>query len=384
MRVVVAPDSYKGSAGALEVAEAMADGLKVVWPDADIDLVPMADGGQGTVEALVRAAGGTVETARVTGPLGLPVTAKYGVLSDGTAIIEMAQASGLTLVRPEDRNPLITTTWGTGELIKIVLDRGAKSVIVGIGGSATNDGGAGMAQALGASLLDENGREIGRGGGELRRLARADLRGLHPAVREGRVEITVACDVDNPLCGPRGASHTYGPQKGATPEMVEELDLALARFADIVEEAVGRRLRDVPGAGAAGGLGFGLMAFLNARLRPGIEIVAGAARLDDRIRRADLVLTGEGRTDWQTAYGKTAAGVARIARSRGVPVVVISGGLGPGYERTYEAGIDALMSVVPGPMSLEEAMEDAVPLIRSAAERVARLIEVGRCLMRAK
>ncbi|MGE5543235.1 MAG: glycerate kinase, partial [Bacillota bacterium] len=342
MRIVIAPDSYKGSATALQVGGAMADGLRAVWPEAAIDLAPVADGGQGTVDALVLAAGGTTRTAVVTGPLGAPVNAKYGILADGTAVIEMAQASGLMLVKPGDRNPLVTTTYGTGELIRTVLEGGARTIIVGIGGSATNDGGAGMAQALGVSFLDENGREIGRGGGELARVTRVDLSRLHPAVRNRGVRVLVACDVDNPLCGPAGASRTYGPQKGATPEMVERLDDALARFAGVVERAVGRGFKDSPGAGAAGGLGFGLMAFLGARLEPGIQIVANAARLKERIQAADLVITGEGCTDWQTAHGKTAAGVARIARECGVPAIIISGGLGAGHERVYDAGASGL------------------------------------------
>lgn len=376
MKIVVAPDSFKGSASAVQVGEAIAAGLRKVWPQAAVDVIPLADGGQGTVEAMVRATGGETRTVRVTGPLGEPVDAKYGVLPDGTVVIEMAQASGLTLVEPARRNPLLTTTYGTGELIKHALDSGARSIIVGIGGSATNDGGAGMAQALGVKLYDAEGKEIGFGGGELMKVHCVDLSGLHPGVRTA--SIVVACDVDNPLCGPTGASATYGPQKGATPEMVEQLDRALAHFADVVEAKVGKSFRNVPGAGAAGGLGFGLMAFLGARLEPGIKIVAAATRLEERVRQADLVFTGEGQTDWQTAHGKTVAGVASIARLWKVPVVVISGGLGKGYESLYDRGVAAMLSIVPGPMGVNEAMAQAVPLIEAAAERAARLIELGR------
>ncbi|MGB9867429.1 MAG: glycerate kinase [Bacillota bacterium] len=378
MRIVVAPDSFKGSASAVQVGEAMAAGLRKVWPDAEVDVVPLADGGQGTVEAMVRATGGHTRTVRVTGPLGEPVAATYGILPDGTVVVEMAQASGLTLVEPIRRNPLLTTTYGTGELIRHALDSGARSIIVGIGGSATNDGGAGMAQALGVGLYDENGKPIGFGGGELARLRAVDLSGLHPGIKTA--SIVVACDVDNPLCGPTGASATYGPQKGATPEMVDQLDRALAHFADVVEAAIGRSLRNVPGAGAAGGLGFGLMAFLGAKLQPGIKIVASATRLEERVGKAHLVVTGEGQTDWQTAHGKTVAGVAEIARSQGVPVLVISGGLGKGYESLYDRGVAAMIPIVQRPMELAEAMAHAIELIEGAAERAARLMELGRML----
>ncbi|HHV79353.1 MAG TPA: glycerate kinase [Firmicutes bacterium] len=376
MRIVVAPDSFKGSASAVQVGEAMTAGLRKVWPQAEVDMIPLADGGQGTVEAMVRATGGKTRTVRVTGPLGEPADAMYGILPDGTVVIEMAQASGLTLVEPVRRNPLRTTTYGTGELIRHALDSGAPSIILGISGSATNDGGAGMAQALGVGLYDAEGKEIGFGGEELAKLHSVDLTRLHPGVHTA--SIVVACDVDNPLCGPAGASATYGPQKGATPEMVEKLERALSHFADVVEAKLGQSFRDVPGAGAAGGLGFGLMAFLGAKLQPGIKILAAATRLEERVRRADLVFTGEGQMDWQTAHGKTVAGVASIAYSWGVPVVVISGGLASGHESLYDRGVAAMLSILPGPMSLSESMAQATLLIEAAAERAARLIEVGR------
>nr|PZN71570.1 MAG: glycerate kinase [Bacillota bacterium] len=383
MKIVIAPDSYKGSLTAAQVAEAMAAGVRRVWPDADLALVPMADGGEGTVQALVDATGGRLITAAVRGPLGDPVEAVFGMLGDGeTAVIEMAQASGLTLVPPERRNPLITTTYGTGELIRRALDLGAKRLIIGIGGSATNDGGAGMAQALGARLLDEDGRELEPGGAALARLARIDVAGLDPRVRS--VQITVACDVDNPLTGPRGASAVFGPQKGATPEMVVQLDAALRRWAEVIRRDLGRDVENVPGAGAAGGLGAGLMAFLNAELRRGVEIVVEATGLDRHLAGADLCLTGEGSTDFQTVRGKTPMGVAAAARRHGVPVICLSGGLGRDYQQIYDVGIDAALPIVPGPVDLETAIREAARYVTDATERALRLVAVGKRLRTAQ
>lgn len=376
MRIVIAPDSYKGSLSARQVAEAMAAGVRRVLPEAELDLVPIADGGEGTVDALVAATGGEVRTVTVTGPLGEPVAAAFGLLSDGqTAVIEMAAASGLPLVPPDRRNPLVTTTYGTGELIRAALDAGARHLIIGLGGSATVDGGAGMLQALGARLLDAAGAPIGPGGGALPALARIDLAGLDPRLAE--CTLTVACDVDNPLTGPRGAAAVFGPQKGATPDMVAALDAALAHLAAVIRRDLGRDVELVPGAGAAGGLGAALLA-LGARLRPGIEIVVEATRLRERLAGAALCLTGEGQTDFQTARGKAPVGVARAAKAWGVPVLCISGGLGAGYEEVYACGIDAVASAVPGPMPLAEAMARGAELVAAAAERAVRLWWVGR------
>src|SRR5512137_1242855 len=381
MRVVVAPDSYKGSLSALQVAEAMERGVKAVFPDAEVRKVPIADGGEGTVEALVAATHGTVRHAEVRGPLGEAVRAAWGVLGDGeTAVIEMAAASGLPLVPRDRRDPRITTTHGTGELIRAALDAGLRRVIVGIGGSATNDGGTGMARALGVRLLDAAGADLPEGGAALARLARIDVRHLDPRLADARV--IVACDVDNPLTGPRGASAVYGPQKGASPEMVAELDAALRRFAEVAREATGRDVASQPGAGAAGGLGAGLLFFTPARLRPGVEIVLETTHFDEVVRGADLVLTGEGRTDAQTAMGKAPVGVAAAARRHGVPVVCLSGGLGEGADEVLAHGIDALAAVSPGPMPLEEAMARGEALIEAAAARLCRLIAVGRGLGR--
>ncbi len=381
MRIVIAPDSFKGSLSAGEVAQAIARGVHQVFADAEVRLVPMADGGEGTVQSLVDATGGQIVRLTATGPLSTPVRACLGLLGDGeTAVIEMAAASGLLLVPPDQRNPLFTTTRGTGELIRAALDRGARRLIVGLGGSATVDGGAGMAQALGARLTDDAGHEIGPGGQELRRLAHVDVQGLDP--RLAQTEVVVACDVDNPLTGPHGAARVYGPQKGATPEMVEVLDEALAHYAAVLARDLGMAVQDVPGAGAAGGLGAGLLAFLHAQLRPGVEIVIAATRLRERIRGADLVITGEGRMDGQTIFGKTPIGVARAARAEGVPVLAIVGGTGEGYEAVYAHGIDAVLSIPVRPMSLDEAMTQAPALLAEAGARAMRLLLLGQIMRR--
>ncbi len=379
VRVVVAPDSYKGSVSALGVASAMRRGMLRVFPDADVVEVPIADGGEGTVEALVAATGGKVLHETVTGPLGKPVNAHWGILGDGqTAVIEMASASGLLLVPQDKRDPRITTSRGTGQLIKAALDRGLRRMIVGIGGSATNDAGSGMARALGVKFLGANGEELPPGGAPLAKLAKIDAREID--VRLQHAEIVVACDVDNPLCGTRGASAVYGPQKGATPEIVSELDAALKNFAELARKVTGRDAAENPGAGAAGGLGAGLMFFTNAVLRPGIDVVIEATGLDLFIRDADLVITGEGCTDFQTAFGKAPVGVAGLAKQHGKPVICLSGSLGPGAENVLKHGIDALMSVVPGPMSVEECMQSGASLVENASERLGRLLKIGKLL----
>lgn len=376
MRIIVAPDSFKGSVSALGVANAMEKGIHAVFPQAQVIKVPIADGGEGTVEALVTATGGQVIEQEVVGPLGFPVLAKWGILGDGeTAVIEMAAASGLTLVPKEKRDPRITTTYGTGQLIKSVLDRGIRKLIIGIGGSATNDGGSGMANALGAKFLDKQGAELVPGGAALAGLDRIDLSGLD--ARLGSMEIMVACDVDNPLCGPRGASAVYGPQKGATPEMITELDAALKAYAAIAAAATGKDIAESPGAGAAGGLGAGLLFYTQAKLRPGVEIVLETTGFDELVADADLIITGEGRTDFQTAFGKAPVGVAKIAKKYGKPVVCLSGGLGQGHEDVLCQGIDSVMSCVPQPMPLEECMECGAALVEAATERLCRLVQVG-------
>ncbi len=371
MRVVIAPDKFKGSLTAPEAAAAMARGVSRAVRGASIDQVPMADGGEGTTQALVAATGGSIREAQVTGPLGEPVVACFGLLGDGqTAVIEMAAASGLVLVPAEKRNPLVTTTRGTGELLLAAIAAGARRVVVGIGGSATNDGGAGFGQALGFRLLDETDRDLEGGGRSLGRLARIDparrLRAL-----DG-VAIAVACDVTNALCGPQGASAVYGPQKGATPDMVEALDRSLAHFAAIVERDLGVAIKDQPGSGAAGGLGGGLVAFASGKLEPGISLIIDAVKLAERLENADLCLTAEGAIDAQSAFGKTAVGVAELARSLQCPTLALAGSIGPGAEAVVEHGIDAYFSICPGPIDLEQAIDQAGALLERATEQAVR------------
>ncbi|QIA26867.1 glycerate kinase [Thermaerobacter sp. PB12/4term] len=382
-RVLVAPDSFKGSLTAEEAAAAMARGVARGWPGAAATQLPLADGGEGTAAVLVRATGGRWIRRRVTGPLGEPVEARWGLLGDGqTAVVEMAAASGLLLVPPGKRRPLEATTTGTGELIRDALDYGCRRLLVAIGGSATTDGGTGMLAALGARFLDGAGRPLPPGGGALTRLERIDLSGLDPRLRQ--VTIEVACDVDNPLTGPRGAARVYAPQKGATPEQVEILEAGLARLAGVAARTLGHDRRDEPGAGAAGGLGFALIAFLGARLRPGAELVMDAAGFDRHLEAVDLVLTGEGRTDAQTLAGKLVARVAARARRHGRPVVVISGAVDPEVEPALkERGIAALLAATPGPMPVRQAIAQAARNVEAAAARALALLRLGAGLARA-
>jgi len=376
MRILIAPQSLKGSLTAAEAGLSIAQGVQAVYPKAEIVIVPIADGGEGTVQALVDATNGKIIQQTVTGPLGKPVPAFFGLMGDGsTAAIEMASCAGLPLVPPDQRDPRITTTYGVGELILAALDHGSRHFIIGIGGSATNDGGAGMAQALGAALLSRQGIQIARGGAALATLAHISTSTMDPRLQECTLE--VACDVTNPLCGPTGASAVYGPQKGATPEMVEELDSALAHYAQIIEQDLGMSVREIPGAGAAGGLGAGLIAILHATLRPGAQIVFEAIHLEERIRTANLVITAEGQIDAQTAYGKSVGSVAEIAKRYGLPVLALAGSLGDNYRVVYELGVDAVATLPSGPMTLAFAMENAAWLLSDAAERACRLIQVG-------
>jgi glycerate kinase len=363
--VVVAPDSFKGSLSAVQAALAMERGVLEAWPDSRVVKVPIADGGEGTVEALVTATCGRYQTCTVRGPLGRPVEARWGILGDGrTAVVEMAAASGLTLVPEGRRDPRIASTFGTGQLIRAVLDAGFRRLVIGIGGSATNDGGSGMAKALGVRLLDGRGDTLPEGGAALSRLASVDLSRVD--ARLAGAEILVACDVDNPLTGPRGASAIYGPQKGATPAVVAELDAALERYAAISSQATGRDVAGLPGAGAAGGLGAGLLLFTPARLVPGIDLVLDSTRFDDQVRGASLVVVGEGRTDHQTAMGKAPVGVARVAARHGVPVLLVSGSLGPGAEEVLAHGIGRIVQASPPEMPLQEAMDRAAELLQAA------------------
>ncbi|EOI5730033.1 glycerate kinase [Cronobacter malonaticus] len=371
-KIVIAPDSFKESLSAMDVAKAIEAGFREIYPQAHYVCVPMADGGEGTVEAMVAATGGQIITTPVTAPLGNKVDGFFGLLGDGeTAVVEMAAASGLHLVPTAQRDPRITTSYGTGELILAALERGVKAIIIGIGGSATNDGGAGMMQALGARFLDGEGRELAPGGAALARLARLDLSALDP--RLAQVSVTVACDVDNPLCGEKGASAVFGPQKGATPAMVTELDAALRRFGEQLEAATGKTIISAPGAGAAGGMGAALLGMLNAELRPGIEIIIESLGLAQAVRDADLVITGEGRLDSQSIHGKTPIGVARVAKQFQRPVVAIAGSLTRDYQIVHEHGIDAAFSVIDRIVTLQEALDDAERNLRVTARNVAAL-----------
>ena len=375
MKIVIAPDSFKESLSAPEVAAAIARGWHQVHPQAEILLRPMADGGEGTVDALLAATGGERRDCRVRGPLGEPVQAHWGWLGDGTAVLEMAAASGLHLVPRERRDATLTTSFGTGELIRAALDAGATRIILGLGGSATNDGGAGLLQALGVRFLDADDAELPPGGAALARLARVDVSGLDPRLLQTRLEI--AADVDNPLCGLRGASHVFGPQKGASTQQVELLDAALGHYARVVAATLGEDHSRQPGVGAAGGLGFAARAFLHAGFRPGIELVAELCGLAEAVAGADLVITGEGRLDSQSLHGKTPVGVARVARAAGVPVIALAGSLGEGYQALYEAGIDAAFSLTSGPQSLEQAMHGAAAELQARACDLARLWRIA-------
>ncbi|WP_332628560.1 glycerate kinase [Halalkalibacter flavus] len=374
-KIVIAPDSFKESLTALEAANAIEEGLKEVLPGSQFVKVPMADGGEGTVQSLVDATGGQIEHATVTGPLGDKVKGFYGLLGDGkTAVIEMAAASGLELVPRKKRDPMIATTFGTGELISIALDKGVERFIIGIGGSATNDGGAGMVQALGGKLVDQDGLDIPFGGAGLAKLERIDLSTFD--IRLANVKVDVACDVDNPLIGPKGASAIYGPQKGATPEQIELLDANLAHYASVIKRDVGKDIQDVPGAGAAGGLGAGLLAFLPAELKRGGDLVIEATKLEEAVRDADLVITGEGGVNHQTIHGKTPICVANTAKKYDVPVIALAGSLTNDYTNLYDHGIDALFSIVPGAVTLEEALETGYENMKNTARNLAAVIHV--------
>lgn len=376
MKIVIAPDSFKESLSAMQVAEAIEQGFSEIFPQAEYIKLPMADGGEGTVESMVAATGGERVHVNVTGPLGQPVNGFFGWMGDGeTAVIEMAAASGLHLVAPEQRNPLITTSFGTGELILAALNHGARKIILGIGGSATNDGGAGMMQALGAHFHDIDGKELHVGGAALAQLASVDLSQLD--ARLAQTDILVACDVDNPLCGAKGASAVFGPQKGATPERVKQLDAALQHYGEKIELATGKSVLNVAGAGAAGGMGAALFGLLNARLQPGIEIVTEALKLADAVQGADLVITGEGRIDSQTIHGKTPVGVARVAKRYDIPVIAIAGGMTPDYSVVHQHGLDAVFSVLNRIQTLPEALEGARENVRVTARNVAAVWKMG-------
>jgi len=379
MKLVIAPDSWKESLTALEVATAIEDGFREVWPDAEYVKIPVADGGEGTVDAMVAATSGERVEVEVTGPLGTRIPSFYGISGDKqSAFIEMAAASGLELVPASARNPLNTTSWGTGELIRHALDAGVNHIIIGIGGSATNDGGAGMVQALGAKLLNDRAQPLGYGGGELATLAQIDLSELDPRLAECRIE--VACDVSNPLTGPEGATAVFGPQKGATVEMVTALDDALGHYAKIIARDLDIDVLSLAGGGAAGGMGAALYAFCGATLRQGIEIVTDALRLDEQVADADIVITGEGRIDSQTIHGKVPVGVAKVAKRYNKPVIGIAGSLTADVGVVHQHGIDAVFSVLYSICSLEDALGNAQANLRMSARNIAAVLKIGKGL----
>ncbi|GAB2673067.1 glycerate kinase [Paenibacillus thermoaerophilus] len=371
MKIIVAPDSFKGSLSAIQICAAIRAGIQRVEPDADIMEMPVADGGEGTVEGMLHACGGTLVKANVSGPLGEPVNAAYGILPDGTAIIETAAASGLPLVSAEDRNPLIASTYGTGELIADALNRGCRKFIIGLGGSATNDGGTGLLEALGVRFYDADGDPLSRGGGELRRLASFDMTGIDPRIRES--SFVLATDVTNPLCGPDGAAAVFAPQKGATPEMIEVLEAGLLRFAEVIRNGLNLDVLSVPGGGAAGGMGAGLYAFLKAALQPGIDILMEKADFRNRLADADLVITGEGKLDRQTLSGKVIAGICREAKQAGVPVIALCGGMELSAEQMDQIGLTAGFSIVQRPCSLQEAFQHTAEWVEQTASQVLRV-----------
>ena len=374
--IVLAPDSFKESMTAKEVCEAMERGIRKANSQIRCIHVPMADGGEGTMQSLVDATGGNIYTKEVVGPLGNNVVAKYGILGDGEiGVIEMASASGIHLVDSEKRNPLITTTFGTGQLIKACLDKGVKKLLIGIGGSATNDGGAGFIQALGGRLLDENGDDLSYGGGALAKLHTIDLSNLDERLKY--VSVEVACDVNNPLCGKEGASYVFGPQKGATREMIEILDQNLSHYAEVIKEQLGKDVISKAGAGAAGGLGAGLMAFLDVKLKSGIEMVIEYANLEEKVRDADMVWTGEGSIDFQTQYGKTPLGVAMIAKKYNKPVIALAGRVGNDIDILYDKGIDAIFGIMRGVTSIEEALVKGPENVEKTSENIIRLLNIS-------
>jgi glycerate kinase len=380
MKILVAPQEFKGSISALSAAEAAKTGILRVFPQAEVVLCPVADGGDGTLETLVEVSGGEVKTCSVQNPIGETIQAQWGAMGDGvTAVIEMARTSGLALLSLGERDPLNASTYGLGQAISEALDEGFRRFIVGIGGSATNDAGAGMAQALGANLLDDQGNTINFGGAALSNLQTVDISNMDSRIKDSK--FLVACDVSNPLTGEEGASVVYGPQKGATPEMVRSLDDALSNFATVVKKDLKKDVSEISGAGAAGGLGAGMMAFMGAELKAGVDIVLETVNLRDKLASVDLVITGEGGLDFQTVYNKAPIGVARIASEHNIPTIAIAGLLGSNFKVVHEHGIRAATSIVDGPITLEEASERAFELISDSVEESLRFISVGMDLV---
>ncbi len=377
MKILIAPDSFKDCLSSKKVAQNIETGIRRIMPEADIKLLPVADGGEGTVEALVDATKGKIIKVEVHDPLMRKTESFFGILGDKkTAVIEMAAASGIELLKEDERNPWITTTYGTGELIRYALDMGCEKFVIGIGGSATNDAGAGMAQALGAKFLDSKGRQIKNGGGFLNELSEIDLKNMDNRIKKSR--ILVACDVDNPLYGPRGAAFIYSSQKGADKQMVKKLDENLRHFAAKIKELLNIDIQNIKGSGAAGGLGAGLMVFLNAQLKPGFGIIKDIVKLEKEIKKADIVITGEGKIDYQTQFGKTPWGVAKAAARLNKPVIAIAGALGERFEELYTQGFDYIVPLTDKPTDVKYALNNAEILIQNAAERIFKLIRLNK------
>ncbi len=376
MNILIAPDSFKDCLSARQVAEAIKRGIERILPGAGFQIAPMADGGEGTVQSLIDATGGQLVHLQVMDPLMREIGSFYGITGDGsTAVIEMASASGIELLAPSERDPWITSTYGTGQLIADALKRGVKTILMGIGGSATNDGGRGMAEALGVRFPNSDHRSSGRGGGSLGEVNQIRMEGLNPRIKD--ISILVACDVSNPLTGPKGASSVYGPQKGADPEMVRKLDSNLAHFAGVIEEQLGKKVDKVPGAGAAGGLGAGLMAFLDAQLTRGFDLIAETVQLEKKILNANLVITGEGKIDAQTQYGKTPFGVAQLARKHKIPVLGVGGTIEKGAEILYDHGFDVILPIMEKPADLAFALANAEQLLENTGERIGRFLKLN-------
>lgn len=378
MKILIAPDSFKGSLTTLEVANSIEKGIKNIIKDVDIVKIPIADGGEGTVEALVLATNGRYEEAYVVGPLGKRLKAKYGILDEHTSVIEMAATSGLTLIDKDKLDVLSTTTYGTGELVKIAMEKGYRKIYVGLGGSCTNDGGVGFAQALGVSFTDECGNEIGYGGGELRNIREIDISNIHPLLKD--TEIIGISDVDNPLYGLEGATRIFGPQKGATAEVMELLDDNLEYLSKMIKKYLDKDVSQIPGAGAAGGLGAGMIAFCDATIQSGIEKVLDIANVDKHLKNADMVITGEGQIDKQSIYGKVPVGIAKRAAKHNTPVIVIAGSVGDGASEVYSYGIDLIIDIINKPMTLDEAIKNASLLIEKASENIMRMVKIHKKL----
>ncbi len=379
MKIIIAPDSFKGSLSAIEVADTIEKEIKKVLPKVKIKKIPLADGGEGTVETLVNVTRGKIIRCSVKDPLGRKIRSFFGILGDKrTAVIEMASASGLPLLSLKERNPLITTTYGTGELIKEALKRNCRKIIIGIGGSATVDGGAGMAQALGARLLDKNGKKLPFGGGNLGKLAKIDCSDFDKRIK--KTKVIIASDVTNPLCGKDGAAKVYGPQKGATTTMVKILEKNLFHYAQVIKRYLDRDVLNLPGAGAAGGLGAGLLSFLDARMEKGVELILKTIELERYLKDADLVITGEGKIDAQVKYGKTILGVAKLAKKYNIPVIALCGALTDEAYELHRYGISVLASIIPAPISLDEAMRNAKKFLKKKAGELIRLISLSKNL----